>query len=125
MRSKTRTSRRTLLRNALTFIIGVLVFSGVAQSEPRTITVASTTSTQNSGLFEWLLPQFTDATGIEVQVVAVGTGQAIRIATNGDADLLLGPCALQVNNTLFRVALVTTVGIALHQGVERLERIVD
>mgnify|MGYP001818819033 CR=1 FL=1 len=89
MRSKTGTSRRTLLRNALTFTIGVLVFSGVAQSEPRTITVASTTSTQNSGLFEWLLPQFTEATGIEVQVVAVGTGQAIRIATNGDADLLL------------------------------------
>ncbi len=41
------------------------------------------------GLFDWLLPQFTEATGIEVQVVAVGTGQAIRIATNGDADVLL------------------------------------
>ena len=79
----------TFLRVALALAIGALTFSSATQAEPRTITVASTTSTQNSGLFEWLLPQFTEATGIEVQVVAVGTGQAIRIATNGDADLLL------------------------------------
>jgi tungstate transport system substrate-binding protein len=50
--------------------------------------VASTTSTQNSGLFGTLLPQFTRKTGIEVRVVAVGTGQAIRLARNGDADVL-------------------------------------
>ena len=89
MRSKTTSARTAVLRVALALAIGVLTFSSAASSEPRTITVASTTSTQNSGLFEWLLPQFTKATGIEVQVVAVGTGQAIRIATNGDADLLL------------------------------------
>lgn len=53
------------------------------------ITLASTTSTQNSGLYDQILPQFTDATGIDVRVVAVGTGQAIRIAQNGDADVLL------------------------------------
>ncbi|GHA52271.1 tungsten ABC transporter substrate-binding protein [Amylibacter ulvae] len=53
------------------------------------ITVASTTSTQNSGLYDQILPQFTAQTGIEVRVVAVGTGQAIRIAQNGDADVLL------------------------------------
>lgn len=53
------------------------------------ITVASTTSTENSGLYEHLLPKFTDKTGIEVRVVAVGTGQAIRLAENGDADVLL------------------------------------
>ncbi len=52
------------------------------------ITVASTTSTANSGLFNYLLPKFTGKTGIEVRVVAVGTGQAIRIARNGDADVL-------------------------------------
>lgn len=52
------------------------------------ITVASTTSTQNSGLFDFILPQFTAKTGIEVRVVAVGTGQAIRNAKNGDADVL-------------------------------------
>ncbi len=53
------------------------------------ITVASTTSTQNSGLFDFILPRFTQASGIAVRVVAVGTGQAIRLARNGDADVLL------------------------------------
>jgi tungstate transport system substrate-binding protein len=64
-------------------------FTGAAGTEAQPITVASTTSTQNSGLFDYLLPRFTAETGIEVNVVAVGTGQAIRIATNGDADVLL------------------------------------
>ena len=54
----------------------------------RYITVASTTSTANSGLFDHLLPMFQEATGIEVRIVAVGTGQAIRLARNGDADVL-------------------------------------
>lgn len=54
----------------------------------RFITVASTTSTRNSGLYDHILPMFTKATGIEVRVVAVGTGQAIKLARNGDADVL-------------------------------------
>ncbi|MGB5249625.1 MAG: substrate-binding domain-containing protein, partial [Gammaproteobacteria bacterium] len=54
----------------------------------ESITVASTTSTENSGLFEYLLPIFAQETGIEVKVVAVGTGQAIRLSQNGDADVL-------------------------------------
>lgn len=53
------------------------------------ITLASTTSTENSGLFDAILPKFKDATGIEVRVVAVGTGQAFEIARRGDADSLL------------------------------------
>ena len=53
------------------------------------VTVASTTSTQNAGLFDHLLPLFEAETGIEVRVVAVGTGQALRLARNGDADMLL------------------------------------
>jgi tungstate transport system substrate-binding protein len=52
------------------------------------IIVQSTTSTENSGLFQHLLPVFTKKTGIEVRVVAVGTGQAIRNAANGDGDVL-------------------------------------
>jgi tungstate transport system substrate-binding protein len=57
-------------------------------AQDQFITVASTTSTENSGLFGELLPKFQDETGIEVRVVAVGTGQAIELARNGDADVL-------------------------------------
>jgi tungstate transport system substrate-binding protein len=59
-----------------------------AHANERFIVVASTTSTQDSGLFEYLLPLFTKKTGIEVRVVAKGTGQAIKEAQNGDADVL-------------------------------------
>ncbi|QFU01999.1 PBP superfamily domain protein [Halomonas sp. THAF5a] len=60
-----------------------------AQDDGRYITLASTTSTQNSGLFDAILPQFSAASDIEVRVVAVGTGQAFEIARRGDADSLL------------------------------------
>ena len=70
----------------LTVFLGVLA-SG-SQAQDRFITVASTTSTENSGLFDALLPAFSSDSGIEVRVVAVGTGQAIRLAMNGDADVL-------------------------------------
>ncbi len=53
------------------------------------IIVQSTTSTQNSGLYDYLLPIFKDKSGIEVRVVAVGTGQAIKNAANCDGDVLL------------------------------------
>jgi tungstate transport system substrate-binding protein len=59
-----------------------------ALAQERFITVASTTSTEQSGLFKHLLPRFTEATGIEVRVVAVGTGQALRLGENGDADVV-------------------------------------
>ncbi len=64
------------------------IASVTSQAADRFITVASTTSTQNSGLFDYMLPKFQQQTGIEVRVVAVGTGQAIRNARNGDADVL-------------------------------------
>ncbi len=76
-------------KRLLALVVGTAFAALAAGDEPRPITVASTTSTQNSGLFEYLLPKFTAETGIEVRVVAVGTGQAIRLATNGDADVLL------------------------------------
>jgi len=53
------------------------------------ITLSSTTSTQNSGFFDYLLPKFTEKTGIEVRVIALGTGQAMKLAQNGDADVML------------------------------------
>lgn len=55
----------------------------------QSILVQSTTSTANSGLYDHLLPLFTEATGVEVRVVAVGTGQAIENARNCDGDVLL------------------------------------
>ena len=56
--------------------------------QAASITVASTTSTEQSGLFGYLLPRFTEATRISVKVVAVGTGQALDIGRRGDADVV-------------------------------------
>jgi tungstate transport system substrate-binding protein len=64
------------------------LITGPTIGQDKFITVASTTSTENSGLFGHLLPIFQEKTGIEVRVVAVGTGQAIELARNGDADVL-------------------------------------
>ncbi len=68
--------------------LGFSLWAAIAAAAPF-ITVQSTTSTQNSGLLDVILPQFTAETGIEVRVVAVGTGQAIRNAMRGDGDVLL------------------------------------
>lgn len=76
-----------MIRLALTLALVAIAIT--ANAGARFITIASTTSTQNSGLYDHLLPLFTAKTGIEVRVVAVGTGQAIKIAQNGDADVLL------------------------------------
>ena len=74
------------------FLLALLAMTLAAGSavaaDDKFITVASTTSTENSGLFTWLLPAFTKATGIEVHVVAVGTGQALAIGQRGDADVV-------------------------------------
>jgi tungstate transport system substrate-binding protein len=69
-------------------IAAVLLWSTVAFAQDRTITVASTTSTEQSGLFGYLLPLFLKAEGIDVKVVAVGTGQALDIGRRGDADVV-------------------------------------
>jgi tungstate transport system substrate-binding protein len=59
-----------------------------AEAQQRFITVASTTSTEQSGLFGYLLPIFETKTGIKVHVVALGTGQALDVARRGDADVV-------------------------------------
>ncbi|MFQ5627059.1 MAG: substrate-binding domain-containing protein, partial [Methyloligellaceae bacterium] len=74
--------------------LATLAFSLAFASLPHAadkpfIILQSTTSTANSGLYDHLLPLFTKKTGIEVRVVAVGTGQAIKNAMNGDGDVLL------------------------------------
>jgi len=67
----------------------LLALAAPASAADKFITVASTTSTENSGLFGYILPKFKAATGIDVHVVALGTGAAIKVAERGDADVLL------------------------------------
>ena len=80
--------RRSFFLLALIFLVAVGI-SAPGFAAGRFIVVQSTTSTQNSGLLDAILPQFTTDSGIEVRVVAVGTGQAIKNARNGDGDVLL------------------------------------
>jgi tungstate transport system substrate-binding protein len=72
------------------FVAGALasLTSVQAGAQERVITVASTTSTEQSGLFGHLLPRFTEKTGIGVKVVALGTGQALDVGRRGDADVV-------------------------------------
>lgn len=72
-----------------TIAVALAGMPSIAQGTDRFITLASTTSTENSGLFEHLLPLFETETGVTVRVIAVGTGQALRLGQNGDADVLL------------------------------------
>ena len=69
----------------LTFAIGL----GTVTADEGQLLLQSTTSTVNSGLLDAILPRFTEQTGVEVRVVSSGTGQALRNARNGDADLVL------------------------------------
>ncbi len=73
----------------VTAVLLSLLAANSALADERFITLSSTTSTQDSGLFDHLLPIFRAATGIAVHVVAVGTGQALAIGMRGDADALL------------------------------------
>ncbi|WP_126446434.1 substrate-binding domain-containing protein [Sulfuricystis multivorans] len=68
--------------------LALLGWAGLAWGEVAFITVASTTSTEQSGLFGHLLPAFEKASGIHVRVVALGTGQALDLARRGDADVV-------------------------------------
>jgi tungstate transport system substrate-binding protein len=76
----------------ITLLLALVLFGCGDASEDKEqpyITLATTTSARNSGLLEELLPQFTAESGIEVRVVAVGTGRAVQLARDGDADGLL------------------------------------
>ena len=91
--AKLRAPFEAKLRALLLLVVVVSAAPGWAEEteeteEGTTIVVASTTSTENSGLFDHILPRFEAKTGIRVKAVAVGTGQAIRMARRGDADVL-------------------------------------
>jgi tungstate transport system substrate-binding protein len=78
-------ARRIVVAAAL---VGAMLPGASTSAEERFITLASTTSTEQSGLFRHLIPIFRQDTGIDVRVVAVGTGQALAIGARGDADAL-------------------------------------
>ena len=85
MQAVTRTLARVF---GSAFITAAVLLALPAHADDRYITVASTTSTEASGLFGHILPEFEEQAGFEVRVVAVGTGQAIELARRGDADVL-------------------------------------
>lgn len=85
-----KTIRRVSIRRISSWFLPLIVALFAAPLLANgSLLVQSTTSTANSGLYDHLLPTFTETTGIEVRVVAVGTGQAIKNASNCDADVLL------------------------------------
>ena len=78
--------RRSVLKLS---VLAIFAFSGISLANAqKSIVVSSTTSTEQSGLFKHLLPVFEKKTGIQVKVVAVGTGQALDIGRRGDADVV-------------------------------------
>lgn len=80
---------RVVLSRFVPFLLCAAVFAHPLYAAGESLVLQSTTSTQNSGLYDVLLPAFTGETGIEVHVVAVGTGQALKNARNGDGDVLI------------------------------------
>jgi tungstate transport system substrate-binding protein len=101
--------RKLALKLLALAAIGIVLPPGAAPAAEKFIVVASTTSTVNSGLFDDLLPKFTTATGIQVRVVGVGTGQAILVAKRGDADILF------VHHKISELAFVKNgFGVARH-----------
>jgi tungstate transport system substrate-binding protein len=80
-------SSNRILATTLTAVM-VTIFSSTAFAQEKSIVLSSTTSTEQSGLFAFMLPIFKMKTGIDVKVVAVGTGQALDIGRRGDADVV-------------------------------------
>src|SRR5712692_602766 len=87
-RQGARRRMRILLLCLVSFSCFLLPTTGCGR-QAETIILATTTSTQDSGLLDVLVPMFRDQTGIETKVIAVGTGQALQIGRRGDADLLV------------------------------------
>jgi tungstate transport system substrate-binding protein len=77
--------RRSLILFAIAFVLAQV---SLASAQKKSIVVASTTSTEDSGLFGFILPLFKQKTGIDVRVVSRGTGQALDMARRGDADVV-------------------------------------
>jgi tungstate transport system substrate-binding protein len=81
--------RHTVSRLLLAFILGMMLGTAGCSQPAQSITLGTTTSAQDSGLLDVLVPKFKAETGIDVKVIAVGSGQALELGRRGDADILL------------------------------------
>ncbi len=82
--------KRLALALSSALLLSLPLWSAASHAETKApIRLATTTSTEQSGLLGWLLPQFTKETGYPVQVMAAGTGQSLKMGENGDADLVM------------------------------------
>ena len=80
------------MNRTISIIFLLLITTSVVLAEDESfITLSSTTSTDNSGLLDYLIPKFKAKTGIDVHVIAVGTGRALLLGERGDADIVLVP----------------------------------
>ncbi len=80
---------RELLRVGLVGLVAFLLLSGLCMGADKVLMMATTTSTDNTGLLDYLAPEFTKATGIDLRWTAVGTGKALKMGQNCDVDVLL------------------------------------
>lgn len=78
-----------MLSRYFSVLIAVFLITGQASASDSPLRLATTTSTANSGLLDFLIPGFTGETGIEVHTIAVGTGKALRLGREGDVDIVL------------------------------------
>lgn len=81
-------SKKIIIMLTILLVISAWTYTNLNEG-PETILLSTTTSTQDSGLLDYILPTFTEKTGIEVKVVAVGTGKALQMGRDGEADVLL------------------------------------
>ncbi|WP_427340717.1 substrate-binding domain-containing protein [Caloranaerobacter sp. DY30410] len=85
-------SRKFTVLLSIVLVLALLIGCGIQEKNKgnsKTIILATTTSTRDSGLLDYLLPKFEDETGIKVKVIAVGTGKALQMGRDGEADILL------------------------------------
>jgi tungstate transport system substrate-binding protein len=78
-----------MLRSLVPVLVACFAFAAPAHPAENTLRMATTTSTENSGLLKAILPKFEASTGLKVQVISVGTGKAMKLGENGDVDVLL------------------------------------
>src|SRR5574341_2168032 len=80
---------KPILMRTLLSLVAVFALAGPAWAQPSTVILSTTTSTQDSGLLDVLVPMFEKQTGLSVKTISVGTGQALALAARGEADVTL------------------------------------